>query len=460
MSELKKFTDVYNCDSITLNVTDGCNIACRYCFEHDKHPAIMKPQTAIDIVDAAYNKVSSGVGTFTINIFGGEPLLNWPAIKAVLDHCAEKKYKTKMGITTNLTLLTDEMIKYFDDYEVMLMVSIDGIKKVHDRNRCGTYDTVVKNIHRLIDAGLALFIEARLTIMPEDAKYAAEGVKELIEMGINNLCPMAVVDVAWSKEHLAELKQCYLDMFELYFSYMNDETCKRNISIKNTNDILVNVMSPEVDDPLMCPIYSDKWCCFDTNADVYPCHQCPTSTEDRKKMTKIGNLYTGIDMSKFACKDVHTPYLKEQCKDCIGKAICKGGCISENWRMTGDEHIPSDDYCNTRIVLVEATRKYQHKLLHATNIRNRQLVILKENLKLKDYADTIYHNTNLSDRLTAVTRITHLKEMIDGMDQFILPTFRIYLDNIITTVLTYYLSASGISIQDAGKLVKEEKVNG
>ena len=61
MSELKKFTDVYNCDSITLNVTDGCNIACRYCFEHDKHPAIMKPQTAIDIVDAAYNKVSSGV---------------------------------------------------------------------------------------------------------------------------------------------------------------------------------------------------------------------------------------------------------------------------------------------------------------------------------------------------------------------------------------------------------------
>ena len=448
MSEIKDFKDVYNCDSITLNVTDGCNIACRYCFEHDKHPAIMDPKTAIDIIDASYRKNPTGIGEFTINIFGGEPLLNWPAIKAVLDHCNEKGYKTKMGITTNLTLLTDEMIRYFDEYEVMLMVSIDGIKEVHDQNRCGTYDKVVKNIHRLIDAGLALFIEARMTIMPEDAKYAAEGAHQLIEMGISNICPMAVVDVPWSEKHLKELKQCYLDMFELYLLYMNDDTCKRNISIKNTNDILINVMSPEVDDPLMCPIYSDKWCCFDTNGDVYPCHQCPTSTDDRKKMTKIGNVYTGIEMDKFACKDVHTPYLKDRCADCIGKSICKGGCISENWRMTGDEHVPSDDFCNTRVVLVEATKEYQDRLLSATNIRNRQLVVLKENLKVKDYVDKLYKETDLMDRLTAVTRVMHLKSMITQLGELTLPTFRIYFDHVIMTILAYYMTATNTKIED------------
>ena len=52
---LEKFEDVYKCDSITINVTNNCNLSCIYCFEHNKQPEMMDSKTAIDIVDKAYN---------------------------------------------------------------------------------------------------------------------------------------------------------------------------------------------------------------------------------------------------------------------------------------------------------------------------------------------------------------------------------------------------------------------
>ena len=77
---IKSFKEAYDLNSITLNVTNNCNLNCSYCFEHKKSDAIMTTETAIEIIKCAYKKVNPKIGTFTFNIFGGEPLLNWPGI--------------------------------------------------------------------------------------------------------------------------------------------------------------------------------------------------------------------------------------------------------------------------------------------------------------------------------------------------------------------------------------------
>jgi uncharacterized protein len=455
---MKPFNEVYNCDSITINVTDKCNLSCKYCFEHDKNASMMPSQVAKDILDISYKDIPKDKGTFTVNIFGGEPLLNWDCIRDLIDYANEKQYNVKFGITTNLTMLTNEMIRYFDDNEVMLLVSIDGLKKVHDKNRCNTFDIVRNNITTLIDNGLSLFIEARMTILPEDIDYAYDGVISLINMGIDNICPMMVTDVEWDKEHLQKLNKYYYALLEYYVKKMNDPDCKRNISIKNTDDVLVNIMSPDIDDPIMCPIYGTGWCAFDTNGDVYPCHQGPTSKEEFKKSMLLGNIYTGVDETRITAENKYAGYNKEMCKDCVGRSICKGGCPTENLRITGIADSPSDSYCNTQIALVLAVTAFHGKLMECTNIRNRRLNILKENLKIIEYLRMIYISTDMNNRLEMYTRVAHLKEMIENFGyQNLLPTFKQYIDDRLSVIVAYMMEESKMSLDDINKKLKENE---
>jgi len=453
---IKPFKEVYDCDSITINVTNNCNLNCTYCFEHAKNLQMMEPQVAIDIIDTAYNTIDKRSGDFTINIFGGEPLLNWPTIKALIDHCNKKKYKVKYGITTNLTILTDEIISYIDDNAIMMLVSIDGIKKIHNWNRCDSFKTVYSNLKKLIDADLALFVEARMTILPRDVKYAIHGIKMLIKMGVNNICPMPVTDVEWSDGDIKILEKHYIRTMEYYISQLNIAG-HRNIAIKNADEVLLNIMSPEIDDPIMCPIYSNKWCAFDTNGDIYPCHQGPTSTEPFKKNMYIGNIYTGVEIDRIRIGDIHATYSKEMCKDCIGKAICKCGCPVENLRETGSEEVPSDGYCKTQIALVNAVKAFHEKILASSNIRNRMLNVLKENLKIKDYIDLIYEKTNLEDSLVISSRILHIQEMIDNLkSDNLLPTFKEYIDARLKVILAYMLKNKNITLEEAEAKVRND----
>lgn len=457
---MKQFTEVYDCDSITINVTNNCNLNCSYCFEHDKNQNMMPSKVAIDIIDASYKEVDKNIGDFTINIFGGEPMLNWTAIKDLIDHCNKKKYKVRYGITTNLTILTDEMIEYIDDNSIMLLVSIDGLKHVHDKNRCNSFDTVHANLKKLIDRKLTLFVEARMTILPEDVNNALEGVMMLINMGIDNICPMPVTDVEWSDLDIMELELYYQSLMAYYVGLLNDDTLKRNISIKNTDEILTNVLEPDIDDPIMCPIFSNKWCAFDTNGDIYPCHQGPTSEKKFKEELYIGNLYTGVDETKLKPEDTYTSYSLDRCKDCVGKSICKGGCPTQNMRETGVYDEPSEGHCRTSVALVNAVLKYRDGLMSASNIRNRMLNLLKENLKLKQYVDILYNETDLNDDLVLTTRIMHLKEMIDNLgEKNLLPTFKDYINSKISVILAFQLSKKGVSLDGMEEKLKKEEYN-
>ena len=57
-------------------------------------------------------------------------------------------------ITTNLTLLTDEMIKLFIDNDFNISVSLDGPEEIHDRyrvlkNGLGTFEIIMNNLKRI-----------------------------------------------------------------------------------------------------------------------------------------------------------------------------------------------------------------------------------------------------------------------------------------------------------------------
>lgn len=94
----------------------------------------------------------------SVTFFGGEPLLDFSMIKEVVYYAKEleKNFNKKISfsITTNGTLITDEIEQFLKDHKFSVRISIDGEKEVHDANRfypnkTGSYQEIINNTENL-----------------------------------------------------------------------------------------------------------------------------------------------------------------------------------------------------------------------------------------------------------------------------------------------------------------------
>ena len=146
-----------------LQVTKQCNFKCRYCafagdtnLERNHSNQQMSWTTAKKAIDFLFqnSKLSRKI---TIGFYGGEPLLNYDIIKKVViyaDRLFEGRNITYV-MTTNLSILTEDMIDVFNTHDFRIAVSLDGPEKLHDKNRRflgngkGTYKVVINNLMKL-----------------------------------------------------------------------------------------------------------------------------------------------------------------------------------------------------------------------------------------------------------------------------------------------------------------------
>lgn len=433
---MENFTTVYSKpQAVTMLLTNDCNLACSYCFESNKGKDYMPKEMALDILKATYNVVDPMAGIFTLNMFGGEPLMNWETFKAVCDYVLENNLKIRITATTNLTLLTDEMIDYIDELSIPVLVSVDGIKEVHDKHRCNSFDKVIENMKKLIDRDLGYLIEARMTVAPDTAKYMYESVKMLVDLGINNIANVPASDLDWDAQSIQDYKDNYEKILDMYIDILNDETNKRNISLYKVDQALNLALEPIKEDTSMCNIGNPRWVIVDWKGDIWPCPDYPTTDNVDLIAGKIGNFYTGVDETKVDPKPMVATYELERCKGCEAISICKSGCPYENYTKNGKFNEPTIGYCTLQKAFVEIIKAYQDKLLEATNIRSRQLNVLIENLKVKKYYDEKVKTINLLDREFGV-RLNHFVEKYENLNNKgnVLPSFDTYFKHELMTI--------------------------
>ena len=113
-------------------VTNRCNANCLYCQAKDSsslNNGMMSFATAERGVDIA---LESPVGHINIEFQGGEPLINFPVIKHIVEYANEKAKAANKRITyslvSNLTLLTDEIKNFIKENNVGLAKEF-GISK-------------------------------------------------------------------------------------------------------------------------------------------------------------------------------------------------------------------------------------------------------------------------------------------------------------------------------------------
>lgn len=192
-------------------VTNRCNANCLYCQAKDSsslNNGIMSFETAERGVDIA---LESPVGHINIEFQGGEPLINFPVIKHIVEYANEKAQAANKRITyslvSNLTLLTDEIKSFIKENNVGLSTSLDGDKETHDFNRPlhgdkPSFDLVLAKIKEAKEAGL------RVGAIETTTSKTLSRFKELVDTYIDNeigtifirpLTPLGVAKERWSE---------------------------------------------------------------------------------------------------------------------------------------------------------------------------------------------------------------------------------------------------------------------
>lgn len=146
-------------NQLTLNITDQCNLQCKYCIYSGLNPIARrnrpKSMTQGTILRAIefYLSRCDEINTPILGLYGGEPTLKPRLLRYAIEKfiSARKGKPYHISITTNGVKLTPEMWEYFHDKNISLLVSVDGPPEIHDRYRAfpnggGSFEKVARNL--------------------------------------------------------------------------------------------------------------------------------------------------------------------------------------------------------------------------------------------------------------------------------------------------------------------------
>ncbi len=149
-------------DYVQWDITSACNLNCAHCREKSTRSNSKYDLNKGEIISAIDQIVD--FNTHTLSLAGGEPLLS----KHLWDILEYSKGKFKrLVLSTNGTLITDEIATRLAPYLTNVQISVDGPDaKTHDYIRgTGSFDKTMKAIYFLKKAGLR--VDIRMTICKE-----------------------------------------------------------------------------------------------------------------------------------------------------------------------------------------------------------------------------------------------------------------------------------------------------
>lgn len=173
-------------------VSTECNQSCIYCQaqngispSHGK----MTSNIARKAVDIA---LQSPAQNLQFEFQGGEPLTNFEIIKYIVQYAENNSVGKNISysVVTNLTLLTSEMIDFFEQYNVSISTSIDGPEKLHNINRpfcnnSGTFRKVLTSIDQLKKRDI--WVGAIETTTKASLVYAEQIVQSYVDLGFDTI---------------------------------------------------------------------------------------------------------------------------------------------------------------------------------------------------------------------------------------------------------------------------------
>lgn len=337
--------------TLVLEVAQDCNLRCSYCYAGDGTyggtPMLMAPQTARRSVRYLLDN-SGGNEDLTVILFGGEPLLNLPAIEAAVEtaasHGAVVGKKVRFSLTTNGTLLNPEIVRFLSDANIAVAVSMDGPAAIHDSNRPhadgrGSYAGVAANLKMLLDVAPSA-VAARVTLTPAQWGSVVEVFDHLIGLGFHEvgIAPVSPVCASLlpSREEEDELIRGF---GVLARRFLEEAASGRVLPFSNVIDLLSRIHGGQAR-TISCGA-GFGYMAIDASGRFSPCHRLTGLADFR-----AGDLRTGIDGERLRnAFDRLNDGRAESCSKCWARTLCAGGCHYENHLRENHLGLPRGTSC-------------------------------------------------------------------------------------------------------------------
>lgn len=339
--------------SVTLTLTEDCNLNCTYCYENHKTHRLMDFGIAKSILETELNG-NEDYDIVAIDLFGGEPFLAFDLMQKIVSYLRTQTYKKRyfLSVSTNGTLVHGDIQKWLIENSDLLTIglSLDGTKEMHDINRCNSFDLIDLDFYKKYYSDQSV----KMTISQESLSQLFEGVKFCHENGLTVNCNLAY-GIDWSNPNNKEILE--RELMKLINYYID----KPNITPCSIIGSAIHQIGYDGESKL-----SHKWCgagthisTYDVEGNQYPCQFfTPLSAgEEKSKKAKTIEFLDYIPDSLLSPECVICP-IKEACPTCYGS----------NYVSTGNIYQKDINMCELTKIIILARSFYYAKLLSLDRI--------------------------------------------------------------------------------------------
>ena len=335
--------------TIVIIPSFACNFRCKYCYLNNKTKHLSDSLSA-DCVCSILCQIKDIIATkhkkISLIWHGGEPLLwgidKYRQVFKFIEHELHD-LEIKNSIQCNLSLIDEDYIDMFKEYNVKVGFSLDGTKEINDSQRIlsdgrGTFDNIMDKLVLCRSRGLDVGCVAVCS------KKFIGNVRQVYDfMNINQLGfklnPLFVSGEAINvqEDYGITVEEYANVMIELFDLMMNDsQNC---IEEDNLLEMASAVATGQKKHCLFGYNCQDNFLAIAPTGDVMPCGRF---CDNDLLQYSYGNLHRE-SLAEILPRIKETEIYKRAeyiaasgCKDCRWYHICHGGCLHDGFLASGD----------------------------------------------------------------------------------------------------------------------------
>ena len=317
---------------LVIILSQRCNLSCSYCYAQEARSQERLDINKLKIAILQVLSTSSNKSLSVSFIGGGEPLIEWDSIKETIEFIEANNVSKSISysITTNLTILNNEILDYAKKYRIRFGVSFEILKDIQDIQRPfhltnkSSFDIVHNNIKELMRRDIHFSIrstitELNVTRMPEMARFVGENYPVLRKVHFEQVTDPAVNGPV------------FYNSFIHYF--MLARTVGKEYNLNVYNSISNSVFN-----------LKERFCrgefCITPTGSIVTCHRLSSIRDYQYELFHVGDISnTGIIINDDDLKEYLSFSNKkfEQCKTCFARWHCAGICPMERCSLSGQQ---------------------------------------------------------------------------------------------------------------------------
>jgi len=355
-------------------VTLRCEHSCSYCqvsrVTDDKTKFDMSRDTADRAIDFMFKSPSP---VLKVEFQGGESLLNFDLITHIVESCRTRgdARPLEFVIATNLSIVTDEMLAFCRQHDVLISTSLDGPPTLHNKNRKhqggDSHSRSIDGIRKAREVLGPHAVSALMTTTADSLVMPREIVDEYLSQGFRSIFLRPINPYGFavrSEDRIGYTPEQFVEFYKTALDYIL-ELNRQGVPFREdfASIVLTKALSPHgtgyVD--LQSPAgIGMKVLVYNYDGFVYASDESRMLAEMGDFRFRLGNLnlqsYEEVFLDSDILAIVRDTMVEgvPQCADCAFMTWCGTDPVRHH-RTQGDivGHRPTSEFCHRNMEIMK-----------------------------------------------------------------------------------------------------------